>query len=75
MGGQAVDPSPWPPGELDVGIKIGSTWGSLNSNANLESRGRGRHSELLSFGNSGLFGVLPKEHSGHREAAALPAHL
>lgn len=61
------NPSPWPPGELDVEIKSksrrGVGWGGgLASNATLEPRGRGRHSELLSFGNSGPFGVLLKEH-------------
>lgn len=42
---------------------------SLNSNAKLEPRGRGRHSELLSLGNSGPFGVLLKEHGHPREVA------
>lgn len=59
------NPSPWPPGELDVEIKSKSrqgVGGGLASNAKLEPRGRGRHSELLSFGNSGPFGVLLKEH-------------
>lgn len=72
---QAVHPSPWPLGELGVGIKRRSRWGSLSSDAKLEFRGRGRHSELLFLGNSGLFGVLPKDHSGHREATALPTCL
>ena len=50
MGTRAVYPSPWPLGELDIGIKRGGRWGFLNSNAKLESRGRGRQSELLSLG-------------------------
>lgn len=75
VGAQVAHPSPWPPAELDVGIKRGSRWRSLNSNAQVESRGKYRRSELLSFGNSGPFGVLPKEHKSRREATAFPTHL